>query len=186
MEKIQTERVLNKWINVQKTTKKPKSGMFKKAVIAYMALNFVGKEEEKKMKNLFYKLSNGNNKFQINKENFAKTIREVTDSYNDEEIDDLFNKLDENKNGIIEYEEIVRGFSDRKKLLNERNMREAFNFFDKDKNGVISWEEISEVVFQNKKMPKLFMNEFLEEIEQTDGKNINIDFENFCKIIKNE
>ena len=53
---IQTERVLNKWINVQKTTKKQKSRMFKKVVIAYMALNFVEKVGEKKMKNLFFKL----------------------------------------------------------------------------------------------------------------------------------
>ena len=137
------------------------------------------------MKNLFYQLSNGDNKFLINKENFSKTIREVTDSYTDKEISDLFDKLDQNKNGIIEYEEIVRGFSDRKKLLNEKNMKEAFNFFDKDKNGVINWEEISKVVFQNKKMPKLFMKEFLEEIDQKNG-NVKINFDDFCKIIKNE
>ena len=138
------------------------------------------------MKNLFYKLSNGNNKFLINKENFAKTIKEVTSNYSDEEIDALFNKLDENKSGIIEYEEIVRGFSDREKLLNEKNMKEAFNFFDKDKNGTINWEEISKVVFQNKKMPKFFMKQFLEEIEQENGKDVNINFDDFCKIIKNK
>ena len=184
MENKQTEKVLNSWIRLQKKNKQ-NSGTFKKAVIAYMALNFVEKEEEKKMKNLFYKLSNGDNKFLINKENFSKTIREVTDSYTDKEISDLFDKLDQNKNGIIEYEEIVRGFSDRKKLLNEKNMKEAFNFFDKDKNGVINWEEISKVVFQNKKMPKIFMKEFLEEIDQKNG-NVKINFKDFCKIIKNE
>ena len=186
MENKQTQKVINKWIRFQKNHKNPNAGMFKKAVIAYMALNFVEKEEEKKMKNLFYKLSNGNNKFQINKENFAKTIKEVTDSYSNEEIDDLFNKLDENKSGIIEYEEIVRGFSDRKKLLNKKNMKEAFNFFDKDNNGTINWDEISKVVFQNKKMPKTFMKDFLEEIEQKNGKDVNITFDDFCKIIKNE
>ena len=136
------------------------------------------------MKNLFYKLSNGDNKFFINKENFAKNIKEVNSNYTDEEIEDLFNKLDENKNGIIEYEELVRGFSDREKLLNEKNMKEAFNFFDKDKDGTINWEEISKVVFQNKKMPSIFMKQFLEEIEQENGKNVNITFDDFCKIIK--
>ena len=190
MENKQTRKVLNTWIRLQKTHKESKqnqnAGMFKKAVIAYMALNFVEKEEEKKMKNLFYKLSNGNNKFLINKENFAKTIREVTNSYSDEEIDALFNKIDENKNGIIEYEELVRGFSDREKLLNEKNMKEAFNFFDKDKNGTINWEEISKVVFQNKKMPKFLMKQFLEEIEHENGKDVNINFDDFCKIIKNK
>ena len=182
---IQTERALSSWMRTQKSSKKS-TGMFKKAVIAYMALNFLEKEEEKKMKNLFYKLSNGNDK-QIDEENFAKAIREVNDTYTDEEIKDLFNKLDENKNGVIEYEEIVRGFSDREKLFNEKNMKEAFNFVDKDKNGIINFEDISQVVFQNKKMPQNLMKQLLEEIEQKDDENdVNITFEDFCKIIKSE
>ena len=182
---IQTERAISSWMRTQKSSKKS-TGMFKKAVIAYMALNFLEKEEEKKMKNLFYKLSNGNNK-QIEEENFAKTIREVNDTYTDEEIKDLFNKLDENKNGVLEYEEIVRGFSDREKLFSEKNMKEAFNFVDKDKNGIINLEDISQVVFQNKKMPQNLMKQLLEEIEQKDDKNdVNITFEDFCKIMKNE
>ncbi len=63
-------------------------------------------------------------------------------------------------------------------------MRQAFNFFDKDKNGTISWQEISDVVFKNKKMPKIFMSQFLEEISSESGKDVNITFEDFCKIIK--
>ena len=182
---IQTERAISSWMRIQKSSKKSK-GMFKKAVIAYMALNFLEKEEEKKMKNIFYKLSKGNSK-QIDEENFAKTIREVNDTYTDEEIKDLFNKLDENKNGVLEYEEIVRSFSDREKLFSEKNMKEAFNFVDKDKNGIINLEDISQVVFQNKKMPKQFVSQLLEEIEQKDDKNdVNITFEDFCQIMKKE
>ena len=184
MENKQTEKVLNEWIKLQNTHRQSNAGIFKKAVLAYMALNFVEKEEEKKMKNLFYKLSGGNRNFLITKENFALTIKQVSDNYTDEEIDKLFDKLDDNKSGIIEYEELVRGFSDREKLLNEKNMRQAFNFFDKDKNGTISWQEISDVVFKNKKMPKIFMSQFLEEISSESGKDVNIAFEDFCKIIK--
>ena len=185
MEKKQTEQVLNDWIKLQKSRGQTNAGMFKKAVLAYMAFNFVEKEEEKKMKNLFYKMSGGNKNFLITKENFAKSIKEVSDSYTDEEINNLFDKLDDNKSGIIEYEEIVRGFSDREKLLNEKNMRQAFNFFDKDENGTISWAEISDVVFQNKKMPKTIMKQFLEEISSESGNDVRISFEDFCKIIKN-
>jgi len=65
-------------------------------------------------------------------------------------------------------------------------MKEEFNFFDKDKNGKINWDEISKVVFQNKKMSSTYMNQFLEEIEQKNGKDVNITFDDFCKIIKNE
>ena len=65
-------------------------------------------------------------------------------------------------------------------------MREAFNFFDKDKNGTITWSEISEVIFKNKKMPKIFMNQFLAEISSETGKDVNITFDDFCKIIKSD
>ena len=183
MEKKQTEQVLNDWIKLQKG-RGSNAGLFKKAVLAYMAFNFVEKEEEKKMKNLFYKMSGGNKNFLITKENFANSIKQVSDNYTDEEINKLFDKLDDNKSGIIEYEEIVRGFSDREKLLNEKNMRQAFKFFDKDKNGTISWTEISNVVFKNKKMPKIIMKQFLEEISSESGNDVRISFEDFCRIIK--
>ena len=183
MEKKQTEQVLNDWIKLQKG-RGSNAGLFKKAVLAYMAFNFVEKEEEKKMKNLFYKMSGGNKNFLITKENFANSIKQVSDNYTDEEINQLFDKLDDNKSGIIEYEEIVRGFSDREKLLNEKNMRQAFKFFDKDKNGTISWTEISNVVFKNKKMPKIIMKQFLEEISSESGNDVRISFEDFCRIIK--
>ena len=185
MQNKQVEKVLNSWVQLQKSHKHNNAGIFKKAVLAYMALNFVEKEEEKKMKNIFYKLSGGNKNFLITKENFIKTIKQVSDNYTDEEISQLFDKLDDNKSGIIEYEEIVRGFSDREKLLNEKNMKAAFNYFDKDKNGTITWSEISDTVFQNKIMPKFLMNQFLEEISIESGKEVNITFEDFCKIIKN-
>ena len=183
MENKQAEKLLNSWIKLQESNKQTNSGMFRKSVLAYMALNFVEKEEEQKMKNLFYKLSGGNKNYLITKENFAKTIKQVSNNYTDEEINDLFNKLDENKNGIIEYEELVRGLSDKEKLLNEKNMKQAFNFFDQDKNGTITWPEISNVIFKNKKMTNVFKNQVLKEIQE-DGKEVNINFDDFCKIIK--
>ena len=183
MENKQAEKLLNSWIKLQESNKQTNSGMFRKSVLAYMALNFVEKEEEQKMKNLFYKLSGGNKNYLITKENFAKTIKQVSNNYTDEEINNLFNKLDENKSGIIEYEELVRGLSDKEKLLNEKNMKQAFNFFDQDKNGTITWPEISNVIFKNKKMTNIFKNQVLKEIQE-DGKEVNINFDDFCKIIK--
>ena len=183
MENKQAEKLLNSWIKLQESNKQTNSGMFRKSVLAYMALNFVEKEEEQKMKNLFYKLSGGNKNYLITKENFAKTIKQVSNNYTDEEINNLFNKLDENKSGIIEYEELIRGLSDKEKLLNEKNMKQAFNFFDQDKNGTITWPEISNVIFKNKKMTNVFKNQVLKEI-QDDGREVNINFDDFCKIIK--
>lgn len=62
-------------------------------------------------------------------------------------------------------------------------MKQAFNFFDQDKNGTITWPEISNVIFKNKKMTNVFKNQVLKEIQE-DGKEVNINFDDFCKIIK--
>ena len=92
--------------------------------------------------------------------------------------------IDNDNNGFIEIDEFIRATINKEKLLTEKNLKMAFDFFDKDKNGTISWEEISNVVFKNKKMPKIFMSQFLEEISSESGKDVNITFEDFCKIIK--
>ena len=63
MENKRMQKVLNAWVKLQKSHHQSNAGMFKKAVLAYMALNFVEKEEENKIKNLFYKLSGGDKNF---------------------------------------------------------------------------------------------------------------------------
>ena len=98
------------------------------------------------------------------------------------EIEELFDSIDQNETGNIEYEEILRALSDKKKLLSDKNLREAFNFFDSDNSGFITWNEIAQIIYPEGEIPYNIMKEFLEEIGQKD-ETIKINFWEFKKIL---
>jgi len=159
-----------------------KVSKFKDMVMAYITLNFSEKEEEKKAREIFMEMSGGDNHFLIRKNTFVKRMSSIYKNESKEKIEELFDNIDEDKSGNIEYEELIRALIDKKKLLNDKNLREAFNFFDKDKNGSISWSEISEVIYPNGQIPKEIMKDFMKEIGQKD-EDEEMTFEQFKKIL---
>ena len=159
-----------------------KGSKFKDMVIAYISLHFSEKEEEKKARKIFMEMAGGDNHFLIRKDTFVHRMGNIYKNESKEKIEELFDNIDENKSGNIEYEELVRALSDRSKLLNDKNLREAFDFFDKDKSGSISWNEIAEIIEPDGAIPKQIMKDFMEEIGQKD-ENKEISFEEFKMIL---
>ena len=47
----------------------------------------------------------------------------------DDTLDELFEIIDIDKNGCIEYQELLRALSDKNKLFSEDYLKAAFNFF---------------------------------------------------------
>ena len=162
--------------------KKFTNSKFKEMVIAYIGLNFPDKVEAQKARKIFLEISGGNKHFLITKETFVSRFEKAFKNLTKEEIENLFNSLDQNETGNIEYEELIRALSDRDKLLSNKNLGEAFNFFDKDNNGFITWNEIAEIIYPEGKIPENIMKEFLEEIGQKD-ENVKIDFYDFKRIL---
>ena len=162
--------------------KKFTNSKFKEMVIAYIGLNFPDKVEAQKARKIFLEISGGNKHFLITKETFVSRFEKAFKNLTKEEIENLFNSLDQNETGNIEYEELIRALSDRDKLLSNKNLGEAFKFFDKDNNGFITWNEIAEIIYPEGKIPENIMKEFLEEIGQKD-ENVKIDFYDFKRIL---
>ena len=175
------ENVLRGMIKHQLTNKK--ISKFKEVVIAYISLNFSDQNAHEKARHIFMEMSGGNKNYLINKKTFSNKMGQVCNYLSKEEIEDLFDKIDDNGTGNIEYEELIRALTDKEKLLSDKNLKEAFLFFDKDKNGTISWNEIAEVVYPEGKIPQNTIKEFLKEINQKD-ENMEIDFREFKKILK--
>ena len=160
-----------------------KSSKFRDVVIAYIALNFCDQTEEKKAKQVFMEMSGGNKHFLITKETFISRLEKVFRGFTRSDIENLFDSIDENGTGNIEYEELIRALTDKEKLLNDKNLKEAFNFFDKDGSGSITWNEIAEIVYPKGEIPKNTIKEFLKEIGEN-NENMKIDFYQFKKILK--
>ena len=59
----------------------------------------------------------------------------------DEEINEIFSKVDADGSGEIEYSEFVIATMNEKNLLSNNKLQTAFKMFDKDGGGTISTEE---------------------------------------------
>ena len=162
-----------------------KRSKFRDVVIAYITLNFSEQKEENQARQIFMEMTGGDKHFLIKKNTFVSRMGQICKDLDKKEIEELFNSIDENESGNIEYEELIRALADKEKLLNDKNLKEAFNFFDKDNNGSISWNEIAEIVYPEGKIPKNTIKEFLNEIGQKD-ENMEIDFYQFKKILKKD
>ena len=156
---------------------------FRDVVIAYIALNFSSQNEQKAARQIFMDMSGGDKHFLIKKKTFISRMGRVCKDLSEKEIEDLFDSIDENETGNIEYEELIRALADKEELLSDKNLREAFAFFDKNNNGSISWNEIAEIVYPEGKIPENTIKEFLKEIGQKD-ENMEINYEDFKKILQ--
>lgn len=168
-------------IKREKTGKK--TSVFRESVIGYIALNFANKQKEVHIKEIFRELSANNPEFEITKETFSEILMEKLPEFKKEELDELFDGIDENRNGIIDYQELVRSIWPEEEILSEQNVEKAFQFFDDNNNGSVSWDEIAAIVFKGKaeKMSEDVMKEFFDEIGITKEEE-GINLEDFKKM----
>ena len=103
----------------------------------------------------------------------------------EEDIKNIYQKLDMDDDGYIEYEEFVRAAVSKEKFMGDNVLKFAFRFFDKDNSGKIDFEEI-EKVFKKSVTDKNHVDEALNKIirEVDLNKDGKISFEEFSKVMK--
>ena len=67
-----------------------------------------------------------------------------------EVIKEIFEKIDTDKSGAIDYSEFIAASIDRKKMLSKKRLERIFKMFDKDCSGTISKDEIKQMLGGNK------------------------------------
>lgn len=101
-------------------------------------------------------------------------------SMNQDEVDKLFDSVDIDGSGFIDYSEFVVATMNEKNLFSEKKLRAAFKMFDKDDSGSISKEEVKESLYKIQKFSEAEINEIISQVDGNgDGE---ISFEEF-KII---
>ena len=137
--------------------------------------------------NLLFLKIDVNNDGVIEKDEFFMQLKKLLNDNIDENnieinnnyLEEIFNIIDTDKNGKIEYEEFLRAAIDKKILIEENNLKLSFEFFDKDKNGFITLEEIYEVFNKNNEI-EVSKEEFKKVIDEVDlNKDGLIDFKEF-------
>ena len=92
-------------------------------------------------------------------------------------VEEIFEKVDINKDGAIEYTEFLAASIDKESLLSEEKLSAAFKNFDKDGSGTISALEIKNVLGVGKNITEHIWDEIIGEVDN-DG-NWSIDYEEF-------
>ena len=94
-----------------------------------------------------------------------------------EEVDKIFQKVDIDESGKIEYSEWIVATIDLKKLLTPEKLHDAFNLFDKDNSGSIDAGEIKKIIGVGKNIDEAVCQEVLAEVDENgDGE---VSFEEF-------
>ena len=159
------------------------------AVIAYLVHNNMQMSQVHEAIKLFNKIDiNGDG--QISKEelyNGLKNFLELSGKELKNQVDIIFNNIDTNHNGFIEYEEFIRAAVDQNYFLSTNYLRFAFDYFDRDKNGSISFDEIEEIFFVNDKNKKdsKARAQLLKCFKESDTNgNGNLTFDEFIAMTK--
>ena len=100
----------------------------------------------------------------------------------DEMVDVIFQRLDGDNNGYIEYEEFLRACINKANIMTRENLKYAFKFLDRDNSKTLNSHKILKSFLNkpNKEFEAVF-NIYLNEVDK-DGDGI-INFNEFCELM---
>jgi calcium-dependent protein kinase len=100
----------------------------------------------------------------------------------DEMVDVLFQRLDGDKNGYIEFEEFLRACVDKKTLMTKKKLKYAFKFLDKNNTNTLNAQKILNAFLakSNKEFEAIF-NITLKEVDKDNDGIIN--FNEFVELM---
>ena len=159
----------------------------KGSLIKKMGLMFIAsrldENEINNLKNVFSSFDKGKDG-QISFEELKKGLMNIKSSkITEDEVKDLFNDLDVDQNGRIDYTEFIAATIDAAKYYKNERLLEAFESFDKDKNGQISKNELIETLNAEKCQEKE-IEKFIKAVDK-DG-NGKISKEEFMALMKED
>ena len=161
------------------------------AVIALLVHNSIQLNQAHDAVKLFNQIDkNGDGK--ISKDELFNGLqpykKDVSDDELRKQVDIIFNNIDSDHNGYLEYEEFVRAAIDKDHFLSVNFLQFAFNYFDKDHDGEITLEEVKNKFFlsdknrSSAKAQEQLQKSFNEIDINGDGK---LSFEEFGKMMEN-
>mmetsp|Transcript_16548 Transcript_16548/g.14452 ORF Transcript_16548/g.14452 Transcript_16548/m.14452 type:complete len:125 (+) Transcript_16548:1057-1431(+) len=102
-------------------------------------------------------------------------------SINEEQINAMFQEVDLDASGYLDYSEFVVATMNEKNLFSEKKLKGAFKMFDKDDSGFISKDEVKESLQRVQKFDDSELDEIIGQVDENgDGE---ISFEEFKVIM---
>ena len=171
--------ILKRLISLQKSPSK-----LHEVVIAYCCFNFISKEEEKRLRELF-RFLDFDNKNKLGPKDFKEGFKKANILVSKYEIKKILNILDSDGSNLIEYQEFLRAICDKESLFKDENLKAVFGVIDKDKKGYATAQDIQNFVLGNntKNVNRSTIRGCTSQIGMK--KNSKLTYEQFCQIIRN-
>ena len=180
---IYDENVTIKLIDNLKKYKK--TSIIQETALAYLVHNFPQMKDIINSGKLFNQIDlNGDGKIS-EQELYQGLSKRLKSDTLEEDVKKIFQNLDMDDSGTIEYEEFIRAAVTKEKFMGENVLRFAFRFFDKDNSGKIEFEEI-EKIFKNSVTDQNNIESALSKIiyEVDSNRDGKISFREFCILMK--
>lgn len=138
----------------------------KAATLTFIGSQLVSKKEREELAGVFKILDkNGDGKL---------SKQEVKEGYgvhygkhiSDDEVDKMFDAVDTDKSGFIDFTEFITASMNEKALLTNDRLAVAFKMFDKDKSGMITPSEIRAVLTASEsKIPPHVIDTIIKQVD---------------------
>lgn len=123
----------------------------KQAAMTFIGAQLILKEERKELDSIFRAMDTENNGKLSPAEVKAGYKEYFHYDMSDKEVKELFDQVDMDRSGYIEYSEFLCSCLDQKDLLHNKNLKQAFHLFDTDGSGSISRGELKDFLYSVKK-----------------------------------
>ncbi|KAJ3301716.1 hypothetical protein HDV03_000482 [Kappamyces sp. JEL0829] len=110
-------------------------------------------------------------------------LRSLGQNPTEAELQELIIQLDQDKNGTVEFEELLAVITNNLVEVDEmQELKEIFAIMDKDKNGLIGYADLKAVVLNSGlEIPEAEVEKMIDEADRDGDKQLA--FEDFCEII---
>jgi calcium-dependent protein kinase len=131
------------WGHIQKYSK---LNLVQKSVINYRAFHMNPQESQKFIE--MFKLMDKNSDGVLSLEEIKTGIQQckLMGEMNEEAIENLFNNMDLDKNGLVNYTEFVSALMDYEKNIQKEHLIECFKIYDTDNSGKIDFREFCHIL----------------------------------------
>eukprot|EP00347_Sterkiella_histriomuscorum_P008991 403342946 len=153
------------------------------ALKGYFANYLIQDEYEKHLSKLFREIDTDKSGT-LSKQEFKKAYKFFGEKtfLLDEEIDEIFDRVDKNNNGQIDYSEFITCAANISQLTSEKQLKAAYKALDLDGNGQISFQEFEEIFSAGLDIEIDELTKIFKEIDTTQNGMIN--FEEFKQFLR--
>ena len=152
----------------------PYESKFFQAVITYLVHNFIPKEDETKLKNVFLSIDSDFDG-KISKNDLKIIIKKFKLNISNEKLQKSIERVDFDNDGYIDFPEFLQATVNLNNLFTKENLEIAFNSFDTHSDGTVSVLELEEILGFNDKTNRNVVFEFMKEINKVETDEFTFD-----------